>query len=107
MKAPLVINNRGDVLIFESSEVAIRYLEATDVLNGEYVGYDSEGRLLCIGVVDANRVTVSDSEEVPTHSEELIAILRNLLDYSGAPKDWVFSASLGELVISALKYKRG
>ena len=46
MKTPLIIDNRGDLLVFRSKIDAESYLEAVDVQNGEYRGFDAEGRPL-------------------------------------------------------------
>ena len=46
MRPPIIVDNFGDVMFFESAHTAERYLEAIDVEHGEYVAYDSEGRLL-------------------------------------------------------------
>ena len=50
MKAPIIVNEHGDVSIFESVEYAEQYLEPIDVKNEEYVVYDSKGHLLQLSV---------------------------------------------------------
>jgi hypothetical protein len=50
MKAPIIVNEHGNVSIFESVEYAEQYLEPIDVTNEEYVVYDSEGHLLQLAV---------------------------------------------------------
>jgi hypothetical protein len=50
MKAPIIVNEHGNVSIFESVEYAEQYLEPIDVTNEEYVVYDSKGHLLQLAV---------------------------------------------------------
>ncbi len=51
MKPPVIINENGDVSIYRSPEEAALGLEPIDVRHGEYVAYDSEGRILQLDVV--------------------------------------------------------
>ena len=46
MKPPIIIDEHGDVEVYNSVEEAAMNLEAIDVENNEYIAYDSEGRLL-------------------------------------------------------------
>ena len=46
MKLPLVIDNRGDVLVFRNKEDAEVSLEPIDVIHEEYVGTDAAGHPL-------------------------------------------------------------
>jgi len=45
MRPPIVIDEHGDIDIFPSVEAAARYIEPIDVLNNEFVAYDSLGFL--------------------------------------------------------------
>jgi hypothetical protein len=76
----------GDLRIFSTIAEAERYMEPVDVTNGEYVCYDSEGRLLAVRVdprervsrtVVSNRygVTVSAGQDEPRHANELRSAL--------------------------------
>ena len=58
IKHPIFLDNFGDVLVFESVRDATRYIEPIDVTNNEYVGYDSEGRLLNLTVTDENQISI-------------------------------------------------
>jgi hypothetical protein len=46
MQTPIIIEENGDFEFYDSVEAAEAYLEAVDVKNNEYVGYDSKGYLL-------------------------------------------------------------
>jgi len=51
MKAPILIDESGDITIFDSIEDAERYMEPIDVRNGEYIARDAEGVLLDVRIV--------------------------------------------------------
>jgi hypothetical protein len=109
IKAPIVVDNRGDVILFEDVATMGRYMEAIDVRNAAYLAYDSEGRLISLGTtLDATRshfgrltgpvevVCVNGVEDAPTHAQVLAAKIKIVLARVGpeAPPD----ASLEDLV---------
>ncbi len=47
---PIIICESGDVEIFDSIDEAARSMESIDVLEGEYIVYDSEGYVLDLHV---------------------------------------------------------
>jgi hypothetical protein len=103
MKLPIIIDESGDILVFDSLESAERHLEPIDILNGEFVGYDAEGRLLNI-VPNGFIAKISLAELEPTHADNLEKVLRDLfLDVDPSP-EWVINASLEELIQKVLKY---
>lgn len=51
MKAPIYLNENGDVTKFDSIEEAEAYMEPIDVEHGEYVVSDAEGKQLVAVVV--------------------------------------------------------
>ena len=104
MRPPLIIDNHGDVLVFRSPEDAQWYLEAIDVDNDEYVGYDSQGRLLALTTL-VGRVIVRAAEEEPLHRSELRDILVDHLCSFGIPRAGLELAPLEELVAKRLQYK--
>jgi hypothetical protein len=53
--APVVIVEPGDLHVFDTVEDAERDLEAVDVAEGGYTGYDSIGRLLDLQVDQGNK----------------------------------------------------
>ena len=81
---PLIIDENGSLIFFRSVDSAESYLEVTDVENGEYVGYDSRGRLLALTVemprarglarlfgTPAERVVIGLAELDSSHSAQL------------------------------------
>ena len=73
-KPPIIADNRGDLCVFETVAQAESYMEPVDVRNGEYVVFDSEGRLL-VPVVASNgnreRTVLKSAESVPAHEKAL------------------------------------
>jgi len=57
MKLPLIIEEHGDLLVFPDEVAACEYLEPVDIVNNEYVAYDSAGNIIELAVEDA--VTIS------------------------------------------------
>jgi hypothetical protein len=51
MRAPIYVDENGDITSFESVEEAQMYMEPIDVRNGEYVVRDADGRTLKVDVV--------------------------------------------------------
>lgn len=107
IKTPIFLDESGDVLVFESVEYAERYIEPIDVANDEYVGYDSEGRLLHLMVTDRRRVSICSAEPDPEHSDELRRILVRFLAYLGESESWLSKASLQDLVTKMIEHKIG
>jgi hypothetical protein len=105
MKAPVILSNYGDVLIFDSIEKAERYIEPIDVTNNEYIAYDSEGRLLRLVEQSRYRVIVEPVESDPSHRGELREILVDFLARIGVSQNWLAGASLEDLVTKGLEYK--
>jgi hypothetical protein len=105
MKPPLFFDNDGDVLTFESREAAEQYIEPIDVANNEYVGYDSEGRLLSLSVTKARKVSIQESETEPTHLDSLRRLLVSFLSRVEKSRDWLADTSLQDLFQAMMKYK--
>jgi hypothetical protein len=103
VRPPLFLDNRGDHLVFESVEAAQGYLEAIDVENGEYVGYDSEGRALSLSTT-GNRVVVGAAEAQPEHAPELRQLLVDFSRALGVSEESLLHASLEELVWWGRRY---
>jgi hypothetical protein len=82
MKPPIIADNRGDILVFDTPTQAASYMEPIDVRNNEYRVFDSEGRLI-LPEVDSNgrreRTTLKDAELVPTHEGEVRSLLLRAL----------------------------
>ena len=104
VRPPIILNEHGSIDVFQSTEAAEIYMEPIDVENGEYVAYDSEGRLLRI-VPTSPRVTIETAELEPSHQDEVRALLVRLLTHLGVPKEELLNLSLGALVKRSLQYE--
>lgn len=82
-------------------------MEAIDVRNQEYVGYDSIGRLLQLETND-NDVQIALAENQPTHAAELASTLRDFLERTHDPAANTLGHDLQRLVLYFQKfaYKR-
>jgi hypothetical protein len=112
MKPPIIIDNHGDLLVFESVEEAQGYLEPMDVKNLEYEAFDSEGRLLNVKVIESHegwkasklfgytseQVVLESVESLPQHVDELRKKLISFLVTLGGSLPSLTGASLSELV---------
>lgn len=98
MHPPLIIAEGLDLHLYDSVHDAALGLEAIDVQDGIYVGYDSEGRALLLKVRD-DRVEISDAEASPGHQQQLAELLREALAAVGRPSR--ADAGLAELVEAA------
>ena len=52
MKLPIIVEEHGDLLVFQDVESACLYLEPVDVLNSEYVAYDAEGLIVELSITE-------------------------------------------------------
>lgn len=108
MVLPIILSDSGDLLIFESIDEALRYIEPIDVKNNVYRGFDSQGRLLRLATVYPYKtISISLAEEYPHHKDDLVQELKYFLSFMGVSREWIENASLEELVMEALKYKTG
>lgn len=116
MKPPIIVNDHGDVSIFQSVEDVERYLESPDVLENRYSAYDSEGRLLVLkapkpqtgkffGIqsISVDKVAISSDESQPQHSEALKEVLRDLLIQFHVPSTWIEKATLSDLLTKSIE----
>ena len=104
MKTPLVLSADDGIYVFQSEDDLIRDIEAIDVANGEYVAYDSEGRLLLLsverskgilGALRGSKVVLGQTSEF--RNEELRGLLiAHLERLVSQPKE------LGSLVLDQL-----
>jgi hypothetical protein len=77
-----IIADGWDVGFYARKEDAEGYMEAIDVQDGVYVGYDAEGRLLEI-VPWASGSQIRVAENTPGHQQELRELLLGLLERIG------------------------
>lgn len=105
MRQPIIVDNFGNLLIFRSADQAERYLEPIDVLNGEYIAYDSEGRLLrLVALNDYDRITIEQAESTPHHGGILRDALVKFLVAVGDMPDDIGSMPLPVLIEKALQF---
>jgi hypothetical protein len=109
MKVPIIADDFGDLLIFDSLKKAESYLEAIDVKQRDYPVYDSEGRRLSARVVKdgkkPERVAIVEPDKEPRHESELRALLIAFLDKVLQPRENLESLPLQELILRALRFK--
>lgn len=112
MKPPIIIDENGDISFFETVKDVELYLEPVDVINGEYVAYDSEGHILQLNVerkVSSNifspseAVVLSPSVTGQKHTSELKRILIDFFGRIGSDKEWLSTASLEKLITEGIK----
>ena len=85
MRPPIVLDEHGDISLFQSVEAAARYVEPIDVRNGEYVAYDSSGFLLKL-VPTEPVVSISGYLSDRPHQDQLEQSLRSFVERtSGDP----------------------
>ena len=110
IQPPLVVDSGGDISLFRDARALERGLEAIDVQNGEYVVYDSEGRLVALTTEEvptrvlfgllrgkAEAVRIASAEPEPAHASELGAKLRAFLERLGEEAS-LSATSLPELI---------
>ena len=98
IKSPIIIEARGDLLVFAELATALRELAPDDVRAGAYpVAYDAEGRLLRIEVYTRERkflglfrevsehVRIVAYEHIPTHERALEALLARFIAPTAVP----------------------
>lgn len=98
IKSPIIIEARGDLLVFAELATALRELTPDDVRAGAYpVAYDVEGRLLRIEVYTRERkflglfrevsehVRIVAYEHIPTHERALEALLARFIAPAAVP----------------------
>ncbi|MCX8138649.1 MAG: hypothetical protein N3E46_03090 [Gemmataceae bacterium] len=121
VKLPIIICSSGDINIYDSIDEAARSMESIDVLEGEYVVFDSEGYVLELYVDDRDKpwapkwlwwllgvpigpVEIRGRKEAEPRERELcsriIEFLTALqkLGIVRADLEWLSTASLSELI---------
>lgn len=109
MKLPIIIDNFGDLLVFNSVEDAQNYIEPIDVQNKEYIAYDSEGRLLDILIITekpnrfsslvgkGEQIVLQPAESEPRHATELHNKLIHYFTQLGEAPEQLSRATLTDL----------
>ena len=98
MRPPIIVNEHGDVQVFETVDHAEIALEAIDVRNAEYTAYDSDGRRLIVSVLNRDdEVRISGDEDFVTSCDELKKVLSDFLIRTGESEE-VEEMSLRKLI---------
>ena len=102
VNGPIFVTADEPLLIFDSIERAVGYLEWQDVEDGIYVGYDCTGRRIDFTTSASHDVgyRVDERESNPIEFE---ATLRRILD-RWFPRDLAPSATLAELESFAVEH---
>jgi hypothetical protein len=98
VKAPIIVDDEGDLSFFRTVDSVERYIEAVDVEAEGYSAYDSEGRRLRLTTrqeqrpvlfglfrVPFDRTIVECEEAEPAHAEALRSVLTAFLRAQDAP----------------------
>lgn len=103
-RAPIIVNERGDVSLYETLAEAEVALEPIDVENNEYTIFDSEGLTMVPRIAeDRIHVKLSDSSPGPHEPEQLQEVLRRFLarlepNLRGVAEDEIWRYQLPELI---------
>ncbi|NJP35921.1 hypothetical protein [Micromonospora thermarum] len=89
----VIFDRNGGVWAFRSYDDAEGWIEAIDVVDGEYFGFDSEGYVLAFDVIQPDVVVISRTDD---RAEERAADkIQSAMSLSGAP---LRSRSLPEMI---------
>lgn len=103
IKPPIIVDETGPIYVFESIELAERYLEPIDVEDNRYIAFDSTGRLLRLTSTPRS-VTIEAAEEVPNHAERVKELLIDMLRACRCSDPNLSSLTLEELVQKSLPF---
>ena len=104
IKPPIIVDESGDTIVFDSIEAAAIYLEPIDVEDNIFVAFDSAGRLLRL-LPTTPQITIEAAEEVPNHAERLRELLIKFLKDCRSTEPNLSSLTLPELVQKSLAFK--
>jgi hypothetical protein len=76
--SPIFICEHGDVSVYSSPQRACVEIEAIDIKNNEYIGFDFNGRKLIIKLIN-EKPAIYLQEELPSCPEQLEKILLRFL----------------------------
>jgi len=77
-----ILSENGDISFFKTLKGLISYIEPIDVKNGEYTLFDSDGRVIKLGVIknnDKEKIIATNTEIKDTKS--LYLLLFRLCEY--------------------------
>lgn len=101
---PVIVDENGDIDVFDSVEAAELYLEPIDVEDDRFIAFDSVGRLLRL-LPTTPRVTIESTEEFPNHAERLRELLIKFLKDCRSTDPNLSKLELREVVQKSLTFK--
>ena len=104
VKLPLIIDDHGDVSIFRDKETAEMQLEALDVIDGAYVGFDAEGHSLRFRAKHWYGPVRIEIDYASADEASLRAALYRFLAANRVPATQYANGSVDLLVSMALSY---
>ena len=100
---PIIANQKGDVLLFESISDVEAFVEPIDAKNGEYSIFDSRGLLLVPFVTeDGVQVRLVESSPPDHRPDELVTVLRGFLSRLGENRSGVAEDELWRMPLAGL-----
>lgn len=106
---PIVLDENGDLSMFLTIEAACLAVEAVDVANEEYEGFDALGRTLTLSA-HGERVSIEVNINGEPEPTELAQRLRSYLNDDGVRQRGIeisADATLPELVHALMRYQYG
>ncbi|MEL0625618.1 hypothetical protein V6245_01535 [Salinibacterium amurskyense] len=106
---PIVLDENGDLSMFLTIEAACLAVEAVDVANEEYEGFDALGRTLTLSA-HGERVSIEVNINGEPEPTELAQRLRSYLNDDGVRQRGIEisdDAALPELVHALMRYQYG
>ena len=100
IQTPVIIDEGGDLGLYESIEAAERSCEAVDVWNGEYVAFDASGRRLSLHVDDEGLVWMEPAPDSRSSEHEVCEAVRRYLR-ACRPSENLQNLSLRQLLHTA------
>ena len=97
---PIIVEEPGTLLLYASLEQAENHLEAFDVENGLYKGWDADGRILDFQVKN-NEVIISIYKNLPPNPERLEGVLRSHLADVEIKAETIPAGDLSSLISEA------
>lgn len=81
IRPPLVVYNWGDVEVFPSVEAVKEYVEPVDVNNGEYLVFDSEGRILELQASSRGEISLQPADSNSRFKPQVRFMLLKLMKH--------------------------
>ncbi len=103
MKPPIFVYEPFDLMIFETKELAEKYLEADIVKDYDYYAWDSNGTTLDF-IFDGNRVEIIQFENSKIERNKLKEIIIQTFINIGIDPQWCENATWEELIQKSLDY---